>query len=158
MVIGSSHTGSRPPSPNKFYAAVKYRLCAPIYEKERKCPYCKKGSLDTLGNHAVACHGRGDMISRHDRLRGIFPACSAADLSPVCEQKKLIPETNSRPGDVCLHCWSAGQPAALDVTIISPVQPIIISNAARKSGFAWELRKTGSWSNIPTMWQHMCSI
>ena len=84
--------------PNEFRAAVKYRLGTPIFEKERKSPYCKTGSLDTLGDHAVACHGRGDMISRHNRLRDkIFSACSAANLSPVCEQKKLIPETNSRP-------------------------------------------------------------
>ena len=120
-----------------FRAAVKYRIGAPIYEKEMKCPYCKTGSLDTLGDHAVACHGRDDMISRHDRLRDkIFSACSAANLSPVCGEKNLIPETISRPGDVYLRCWSAGQPAALDITITSPLQPNIISNAARKSGFA----------------------
>ena len=55
--------------PNDFHAAVKYRLSAPIYEKERKCPYCITGSLNTLGDHAVACHGRGDISLRHDRLR-----------------------------------------------------------------------------------------
>ena len=48
--------------PNEFHAAVKYRLGAPIYEKERKCPYCKTRSLDRLGDHAVACHRRGDLI------------------------------------------------------------------------------------------------
>ena len=48
--------------PIEFRAAVTYRLGAPIYEKERKCPFCKTGSLDTLVDHAVACHGRGDMI------------------------------------------------------------------------------------------------
>ena len=123
--------------PNEFRAAVKYRAGAPIYEKERNCSYCKFGFLDTLGDHAVACLGRGDMISRHDRLRDkTFSACSAANLSPVCEQENLIPETNSRPGNMYLPCWSAGQPAALDITITSPLQPSIISNAARKSGVA----------------------
>ena len=58
--------------PNEFRAAVKYRLGAPIYEKERKCPYCKTGSLDTLGDHAVAYHERADMISRYGRLRDNF--------------------------------------------------------------------------------------
>ena len=105
--------------------------------KERKCLFCKTGSFDALGDHAVACHGRGDMISRHDCLRDkIFSACSGANLSPDCEQKNLIPETNSRPGDVYLPCWSAEQLAALDITITSPLQPSIISNGARKSGFA----------------------
>ena len=138
MVIGSSHTGlGLHLLPNEFRAAVKYRLGAPIYEKERKSPYCKTGFLDTPGDHAVACHGRGDMISQHDHLRDkFFSACSALNLSPVCQQKNLIPETNCGPGDMYLPCWSAGQPAALDITITSPLQPSIISNAARKSGFA----------------------
>ena len=110
--------------PNEFRAAVKYRLGAHIYKKERKFLYCKTASLDTLGDHAVACHGLGDLISRHDRLRDkVFSACKAANLSPVCEQKNLIPETNSQPGDVYLPCWSAGQPAALNITINSPLQP-----------------------------------
>ena len=123
--------------PNEFCAAMKYRLGAPFYEKERKCPYYKKGFLDTLGDHAVACHGRGNIISRHDRIQDkIFSACRAANLSPVCEQKNLIPETNSRPGDVYLLCWSAGQLTALDITVTSPLQLSFISNAARKSGIA----------------------
>ena len=105
--------------------------------KKKKCPYCKTGSLDTLGDHADACDGRGDMILRQDRLRNkIFLTCSSANLSPVCEQKNLRPEINSRPAGVFLLCWSAGQPAAPDVTITSPLQPSVISNAARKSGFA----------------------
>ena len=123
--------------PNEFRAAVMYRLGAPIYEKEKKCPYCKTGSLDTLGYHAVACHGRGDMISRQNRLRDkIFSSCSAGNLSPVCGQKNLIPETISRPGDMYLPCWSSRQPAALHITNTSPLEPSIISNAARKSGCA----------------------
>ena len=32
--------------------------------------------------------------------------------------------------------WSAGQPSALDVTITSPLQPSLISDAARRCGFA----------------------
>ena len=76
------------------------------------------------------------MISRHDRVRDrIFAACSNANLSPVCEQKNLISDNNSWPGDVYLPSWSAGQPSALDVTITSPLQPSLISDAAR-CGFA----------------------
>ena len=141
--------------PNEFRSAVKYRLGAPIYE-ERKCPYCKTGSLDTIVDHADACDGRGDMIFQHDRLRNkIFLACSAANLSPICEQKNLRPETNSRPGGVFLLCWSAAQPAALDVTITSPLQPSIISNALR---FCPESCGRQEVEEIfPTMCQHRCS-
>ena len=104
--------------------------------KEKKCLFCKTGYSDTLGDHAVTCRGLGNMISRHRLRDQIISACSAANLSPVCEQRNLILETISRPGDVYLPCWSALQPAALHVNITSPLQPSFISNAARKSGFA----------------------
>ena len=77
---------------------------------------------------------RSDFATRPAKGQKFF-ACSAASLSPVCEQKNLISETNSRSGDVYLPSWSAGHPAALDVIIASPLQPSVISIAAR-SGFA----------------------
>ena len=125
-------------SSNEFRVALKYRLGVKLYENERKCPFCKSGTLDVMGDHAVSCHGRGDMISRHDdRIRDqIISACSGALLSPICEHKKLLPDNNSRPGDIFLPVWSAGQPAALDVTVTSPLQSSLILNASEKSGFA----------------------
>ena len=123
--------------PNDFRAALKYRIGVLLYIDERKCPYCQNGRLDKLGDHTLSCHGRGDMISRHDRVRDrIFAACSIANLSPVCELKNLIPDNNSRPKDIYLPSWSAGQPSALDVTITSPLQPSLISDAAMRCGFA----------------------
>ena len=90
-----------------------------------------------MGDHAASCHGRGDMISRHDRIRDkIISACSGALLSPISEQKSLLPDNNSRSGDIFLPVWNAGQPAALDVTVTSPLQSSLIINASEKSGFA----------------------
>ena len=55
----------------------------------------------------------GNIISRHDRVQdSIMTACSSANLSPVSEQKHLLPENNSRPVDVYLPSFIAGQPAA----------------------------------------------
>ena len=58
-------------------------------------------------------------------------------------QKRCInlPENNSRPGDMYLPSFIAGQPAALDVTITSPLQASLISDAARTCGFALTLAK-----------------
>ena len=83
-----------------------------------------------MGDYAVSCHGPADMISRHDRIRDkITSACSGALLSPICEQKNLLLDNDSRPGDIFLPVWNAGQPAALDVTVTSPLQSILIINA-----------------------------
>ena len=120
-----------------------------IAHSGRRCPYCKSAILDIFGDHAVSCQGRGDIISRHDRVRDtIMTACLSANLSPVYEQKHILPENISRPGDVYLPIFIAGQPAALDVTITSPLQASPISDAARTCGFALTLaedRKIGHY-------------
>ena len=105
-------------APNEIRISAKYRLCVPVYDAERKCPFSKAGVLDIYGDYAIACHGRGDAIARHDRIRDkIVSACSSANLSPVVEKKNLIPESQSRPGDIFVPTWKAGKPAAFDVTL-----------------------------------------
>ena len=126
-------------SPSEFQISVKYRLGIAVYEDERKWPYCRSGTLDIFGDHAVIGTGRGDAISRHDRIRDRFAsACSAANLSPVIEKRNLIAGNGSRPGDIFLPSWKSGRPAAPDVTVTSPLQPNIINHAAEKSGYAIE--------------------
>ena len=95
--------------------------------------------MDTFGDHAVACHGRGDAISRHDRIRNrIASACLAVNLSPKIEKRNFIAENNSRQGDGYLPSWKSGQFAALEITMTSSLQPSIISYAAERSGYAIE--------------------
>ena len=79
-------------SSNDFRAALKYRLGVKLYENERKCPFCKSGTLDAMGDHAVSCHGRGDMISRHDRIRGkIISAAREPFCHPSLNRKVYYP-------------------------------------------------------------------
>ena len=66
----------------------------------------------------------------------IFAACSTGNLAPICEKENLIPDNNSRRGDIYLPSWSAGEQSALDVTITSPMQPSLISDAERRCGLA----------------------
>ena len=122
-------------SADEFQVNVKYSLGIAVYDQERKCPYCKSGTLDTFGDHEIACHGRGDAISRHDRIRDrIAFACSAANLSPAIEKRNLLAKNNSRPVDVYLLSWKSGQSAALDIAVTSSLQPNTFSHAAEESG------------------------
>ena len=68
-------------------------------------------------------------------LSGTSAAQSAA-LSPRREVPSLIPGSLSRPADVYLPHWSQGRPAALDVTVISPLQHQTLSQAASDRGSA----------------------
>ena len=54
---------------NEFRISAKQGLGVLVYDTERKCPFCKAAVTNIYGNHAIACHGRGDAIARHDRIR-----------------------------------------------------------------------------------------
>ena len=124
-------------APKEFRISGKYRLGLLVYDAERKCPFRKAGVLDIYGDHAIACHGRGDAIARHDRIRdNIVSACSSAKLSPVVEKKILSPESQSRPGDIFVPTLKAGKPAAFDVTVTSSLQSNSLTNAVKKAGYA----------------------
>ena len=56
-------------------------------------------------------------------------------LSPICEQKSLLPDNNLRPGDSFLPVWNAGQPAALEITVTSLLQSSLNINASEKNFF-----------------------
>ena len=56
---------------------------------------------------------------------------------PVCEQKNLLPDNNSRPIDIYLHGWVSGHhPAALNLTATTRLQASLISEAAGKCATA----------------------
>ena len=66
----------------------------------------------------------------------IYKLARGALLSPICEQKSLLHDNNSRPGDIFLPVGNDGQTAALDVTVTSPLQSSLIKNTSENSGFA----------------------
>ena len=80
------------------------------------------------GKHELLTQGRGDANAKHDRIPDkIVSAGSSANLSLIVEKKKLIPESQSRPGDIFVPNEKAGKPATFDVTV---------TNAATKAEYA----------------------
>ena len=85
----------------------------------------------------MGCGGNGDRIHRHDSVReALFSAAQTAALAPRKEVPSLIPGTSSRPADVYLPNWMRGQPAALDVHVISTLQQLTLKEAAVTQGHA----------------------
>ena len=100
------------------------------------CPICSRPA-DPSGDHALACGGNNDRVLRHNSLRDvIFSAVQSAALSPRREVPSLVPDSLSRPADVYLPHWSHGRPAAVDVTVISPLQCHTLSQSASLQGYA----------------------
>ena len=120
----------------EFRPCLQYWLGLPIFAEGVRCPICLV-SADSYGDHHVGCGGNGDRIHRHDSIRdAVFSAAQTAALAPRKEVPSLIPSSQSRPADIFLPNWKRGQPAALDVTVISTLQRLTLQGAATTQGHA----------------------
>ena len=126
--------------PSEFVLTVRYRLGCPVYDRAGPCPACLRHS-DALGDHAMCCGHQGERISRHNSLRdAIHTTAAAAALNPVKEGRYLLPGNNRRPADVYIAGWAAGQDAALDITVVNPLQEATVQGAAATPGHALQFR------------------
>ena len=97
-------------------------------------------TTDGCGDHHVSCGGNGDRIRHHDSLRdALFSAAVSVALVHRKEVPALIPETSSHPADSYLPHWKCGKLAALDMTVISPLQKLTIWDAATSQSHSLEV-------------------
>jgi len=121
-------------SSRHFSVGLCRRLGLPIYSQIGPCPCCGKEENDIFCHHAVLCQKGPDHILRHNVIQDtLFSVCQNAALSPRLEEPHLVGPNKTRPGDVVIPNWSMGRTAAIDVTVIHPVQTNTIQMAL-KSG------------------------
>ncbi|KAL5494022.1 hypothetical protein EMCRGX_G015291 [Ephydatia muelleri] len=100
---------------------------------------CPEKSLDPLGHHATTCKRGGDVVYRHNRLRDIVAeSCRRAHLSVHLEVgHNLTPDhSNTCPADILIPHWCMGKPAALDLSVTSPLNPLTLLEAGVTAGAA----------------------
>ena len=102
------------------------------------CAYCPDKALDA--HHAVTCKFGVDVVARHNALRNaIFDFCKRALLNPKLEAGTGLGHERrlTRPADILIPSWSNGdKPAAIDVSITSPLKSNILSEAGVVAGAA----------------------
>ena len=134
----------------KFRCCLRYWRGVPLHSSAYSCPECR-GMADRFRDHQVGCGGNGDRIARHNAIRDVlFSAAQYAALAPTKEAPSLVPSSCSCPADILLPHWSRGCPAALDVSVISPLQQPTLAGAASSPGHALRVgvrRKISS--NLP---------
>ena len=121
-----------------FVLCLRYWLGLPITNRSMTCTACGKfNAADVFGDHQIGCGGNGDRIGRHNAIRdAIYSAAQTAALAPLLEAPSLIPGSSSRPADVFVPIWQLGRPAAMDVSVISTLQPLTVVGAAASPGYA----------------------
>ena len=102
------------------------------------CAHCPDKALDV--HHAVTCKFGGDVVARHNTLRNvIFEFCKRALLNPKLEAGAGLGHERrlTRPADILIPSWSTSdKPAAIDVSITSPLKSSILSEAGVVAGAA----------------------
>eukprot|EP00731_Ephydatia_muelleri_P027499 Em0019g372a len=131
--------------PPVFQIAVKWWLGLDTSEGSQ-CTLCR-GVLDHLGHHAVTCKYGGDVVSRHNKIRDILvETCRRAHIGVQVEVGNNLTHDHNktRPADILLSNWFLGKPAALDVSITSPLNPLTLLEAgvlAKSAAQVTEARK-----------------
>ena len=107
-----------------------------IYQKEGSCVACGSHS-DAMGDDAISCRAKGERIARHNQLRdALFHTASSALLAPSREERALLSGGDQRPADVLISNWSGGKDAAMDITVVNPLQLTLLARAAVEPGYA----------------------
>ena len=117
---------------------IKWWLGLPLTPELGVCAYCPDKALDA--HHAVTCKFGGDVVARHNALRNaIFDFCKRALLNPKLEAGAGLGHERrlTRPADILIPSWSnSDKPAAIDVSITSPLKSNILSEAGVVAGAA----------------------
>ena len=122
--------------PPEFVAALRYRLGHPVFSSDGPCPACGQPS-DRMGDHALNCAWQGERISRHNSLRDTLHSTAVkAALGPTKEGQYLLPGEGWKPADIFIPRHVGGKDAALDVTVINPLQAATVAQAAQTPGHA----------------------
>ena len=113
----------------------------PVFVSDGYCIACGQES-DKRGNHAISCGSQGERIARHNHLRdAIFATAASAHLGPSKEDRALLPGCDGRPADVMVNNFAeGGLHAALDITVVNPLQSATVRRAGDEPGYALEMR------------------
>lgn len=110
-------------SSQQWQYLLKWRLGLPLADVvlpvDAKCPKCFK-SLDIYGDHILGCTALG-IYQRHnevrDTLANLYRGAGYEVETEVC-----LPQSDDRPADVFIHALEDGTAAAVDVSIVHPLQ------------------------------------
>ena len=127
--------------PAEFQVALKWWLGVDT-SPHLRCPHCPDHQLDPLGHHALTCRGGGDAVLRHNSLCDVVAQfCHRARLGGQLEVggETEADGSQSWPADYLVPNWSTGKPAAFDITVTSPLNPISLPEAKVTGGSALSL-------------------
>ena len=126
--------------PIEFRVAVKWWLGLDTSQGSQ-CAFCPAHSLDPLGHHALTCKCGGDVVLRHNALRDTlvhFVHRAHASVQVEVGAGFFPDHSQSRHADILLQNWNLGRPVALDISVVSPLNPSTLAEAGATFGAVLE--------------------
>ena len=126
--------------PIEFRVAVKWWLGLDTSQGSQ-CAFCPAHSLDPLGHHALTCKCGGDVITRHNALRDTlahFLHRAHASIEVEAGAGLFPDHSQSQPADILMKHWNHGRPIALDISVVSPLNPSTLAEAGVMVGAVLE--------------------
>jgi hypothetical protein len=122
-----------------FKNALCYRLGIALYKfNNGKCPACKDGILDPLGDHASICSGKYGKIWRHNKIaKRIYSELVNSGFSAREEVRGLLDEDGKKPADILVQEWNSSYYATcFDISVASPVISSQVMKCSKNAGLA----------------------
>ena len=126
--------------PIEFRVVVKWWLGLDTSQGSQ-CAFCPAHSLDPLGHHALTCKCGDDVITRHNALRdtvALFLHRAHASIEVEAGAGLFPDHSRSRPANILGKHWNHGRPIALDISIVSPLNPSTLAEAGATVGAVLE--------------------
>ena len=77
----------------------------------------------------------------------LYHTAVSANLAPLCEERALLPGDHSqaRPADVMIPHFAGGLHMAVDVSVVSSLQQLLVDRASKEPGHALQHRYSEKW-------------
>ena len=99
------------------------------------------GPVTDMVTMPLCCGTGGERITKHNVLRDhLHQLAASAALSPTKDSRFFLPGQDRRPADVFIPSWAGGMDAALDITVVNPLQSALVDGAAVTPGHALDYR------------------
>ncbi|GKB06753.1 retrotransposon protein, putative, ty1-copia subclass [Tanacetum coccineum] len=115
-------------SPVEYRTILNYRLMILLFSGNAICLICRKGCLDSFGEHAVHYKELSGFKYRHDMVKDVlFDICRCARISTKKEAHvNFLTDPSDgrstlRPANVLVFRWVGGKHACVDLTRVSPL-------------------------------------
>ena len=121
--------------PDAMSVLTKWWLGLPVSPDGASCSRCPNHALDPSGHHALTCKRGPYVTARHNALRDCLANyCRQALLNPTLEAGAGLDDRQTRPADILLPTWTLGASAALDLTVVHPLNTTNLTGASTDGG------------------------